>query len=138
MGDDGWGRDYLQNLKDQNVNTDFVVKIKNETTGIAQITVDDCGNNHIVIITGANKFLSPNDVYNASDLFQNSKVLICQLETSIESNITALKEFKGISILNAAPALENIPLDLIKLPSIFCVNEIEASIITGIKVKTLR
>jgi ribokinase len=40
--------------------------------------------------------------------------------------------FEGISILNAAPAVSNLPESLYKTPTIFCVNEIEAQELTGI------
>lgn len=51
----------------------------------------------------------------------------------MEATLTALKNFKGISILNAAPAMANMSLDMVKAPSIFCVNETEASLTSGCK-----
>jgi ribokinase len=68
-------------------------------------------------------------------LFQ-LQILICQLETPLSSTVKALRNFKGTSILNAAPAM-SLPEEVLKLPSIFCVNELEAEGITGIEIKDL-
>lgn len=137
VGGDAWGKSYLDHLKEENVNIEHVKICPNETTGVAQISVADGGENSIIIVSGANELLSASDVEKASDLFRNSKVLICQLEASIEATIVALKEFKGISILNAAPALENTPSELLKYSDIFCVNETEAGLITGFPINSI-
>lgn len=62
--------------------------------------------------------------------------MITQLETPLKATIHALKSFHGTSILNAAPALENFPKELLIYSKIFCVNEHEASIMSGIEVKS--
>lgn len=55
-------------------------------------------------------------------------MLICQLETPVQATLTALRRFKtGISILNAAPAPSETTLELYTLPSILCVNQVEAA-----------
>ena len=50
----------------------------------------------------------------------------------MEATIEALKMFKGYSILNAAPALKNLPEIAFGLANIFCVNELEAEALTNI------
>lgn len=137
VGDDAWGKNYLDHLKEENVNIDHVQICPNETTGVAQISVADGGDNNIIIVSGANEHLSENDVNQAAYLFKESKVLICQLEASIEATIVALREFSGISILNAAPALENTPPELLRYSKIFCVNESEAALITGFPINSV-
>ncbi|XP_055914001.1 ribokinase [Eupeodes corollae] len=137
VGGDAWGKTYLDHLQKENVNTDHVQICSDETTGIAQICVAEGGENNIVIVAGANELLSENDVNKALDLFTESKVLICQLESSIEATIVALREFKGISILNGAPALENTPSELLEYSKIFCVNETEAALMTGFPINSL-
>lgn len=59
------------------------------------------------------------------------------METPIETTIHALKNFEGISILNVAPAQANLPEELFTLPTIFCANEHEASVITGMEVSNV-
>lgn len=132
LGDDSWGSDYREHLNRLGVNTRFVETIPGECTGVAQICVsNETGANHIVIVVGANNRLSPDDVDKNEVLLDNSKILLCQLETPIPATIRAFERFKGISILNAAPGLSDVPDLLLRLPSIFCVNETEASLITG-------
>lgn len=62
---------------------------------------------------------------------------MCQLETPVEATIEALTSFKGLSILNAAPAISNLPECAFKQPTIFCVNELEAEELTNIPFKNI-
>jgi ribokinase len=66
-------------------------------------------------------------------IYVYQKVLVCQLEISAMAVIEALALFKGISILNGAPATEKYHDDLLRMPTIFCVNETEAAIFAGVK-----
>lgn len=134
VGDDTWGKNYIENLIKENVNIKHLKTVEGAETGIAQIQVADDGSNQIIIVAGANNSLKPEDVDEALDLLKEAKVLVCQLETTIDATIHALKNFEGISILNVAPAQANLPEELFTLPSIFCANEHEASVITGMEV----
>lgn len=139
LGDDSWGRDYRGHLERLGVETKFIETLAGESTGIAQICVSsETGANHIVIVVGANNRLAPGDVEESVELLNRSKVLLCQLETPIAGTVRALELMKhGISILNAAPGLRDLPESLLTLPTIFCVNESEAELITGISVSSV-
>ncbi|KAL5293025.1 hypothetical protein ACFFRR_011656 [Megaselia abdita] len=137
LGSDPWGQKYLENLKNQGVEISGV-KVVEDTTGIAQIIVSETGENQIVIVAGANNHLEEDDVDKNPGLFKSCKVLITQLETPLKGTIHALKTFQGTSILNAAPALENYSKELLVYSKIFCVNEHEATIMSGIEVKSPR
>ncbi|XP_065364877.1 ribokinase [Calliphora vicina] len=128
LGTDSWGTQYVGQFKQERINVDFVKQCEGESTGIAQIAVSSEGENHIIIVAGANNKLNANDVTDAQELFENAKVLLCQLETPLEGTLAALQTFKGISILNAAPALKNTPTELLKAATILCVNETEAAL----------
>ncbi|XP_017048310.1 ribokinase [Drosophila ficusphila] len=130
LGADTFGGDYLRQLIEEKVNVEHVQQLEGQTTGVAQIAVSDGGENNIIIVVGANSQLSSRDVTLAEVLFREAKVLVCQLETPVEATLTALKSFRGVSILNAAPAMENTPRELLRLASIFCVNESEAGLMT--------
>ncbi|XP_050304424.1 zinc finger-containing ubiquitin peptidase 1-like isoform X2 [Anthonomus grandis grandis] len=134
VGDDVWGPKYIENLKTEKVNVDHVKITENCSSGIAQIIVADSGMNQIVIVAGANSKLSLGDIEEAKELIKSAKVLVLQLETPVETAIAAMKLARGISILNGAPALSEFKEELIKLPTIFCVNESEASTFTGLPV----
>ncbi|XP_053697588.1 ribokinase-like [Sabethes cyaneus] len=137
LGNDPWGKNYLNALQSEGVNVDCVDIVDGESTGIAQINVAENGDNQIVIVVGANNRLLAGDADQCKDLFNEARVLVCQLETPSVGTIEALKHFSGVSIMNAAPAMENISHDLLKLPTIFCVNESEAALITDMQVETV-
>lgn len=137
LGNDPWGTNYYSNLQKEGVNIDHIAILDGQSTGIAQINVANNGDNQIVIVVGANNCLQVDDVQACGELLSEAKVLVCQLETPAFATIEALKTFKGTSIMNAAPALENIPLALLKCCTIFCVNESEAALITGMPVETI-
>ncbi|XP_075154939.1 ribokinase isoform X2 [Haematobia irritans] len=138
VGDDTWGNDYIKHLQEEGVNIDYVQKCEGKTTGIAQIAVSDDGENNIIIVPGANDYLDQDIVAEASSLFNTAKILLCQLETPPMGTLKALKSFKGISILNAAPAMANTPKELLACCTILCVNETEAAVMTGVNdIKTI-
>lgn len=97
LGDDQWGKQYKEHLKECGVNVAHTHNAANSTTGIAQISVAENGENQIVIVTGANKLLSKSDLQEALVLINNADVLIGQLETPFETTVEAFKLNKGVS-----------------------------------------
>nr|CAI5836472.1 unnamed protein product [Callosobruchus analis] len=136
VGADDWGAKYIEHLKKLNVNVDHLKITKDAQTGIAQIIVADSGDNLIVITGGANDKLNEKDVVMADSIIKAADVLVLQLETPPEVAKKALELCKGISILNGAPAIANIDSQLLSLPTIFCVNETEATVFSGLPVKS--
>ncbi|XP_059621853.1 ribokinase [Phlebotomus argentipes] len=137
LGQDSWGQAYRDHLEQEGINISHLSVIDGQTTGVAPISVSESdGANHIVIIVGANNSLSVEDAKSAAESF-TARVLVCQLETPIEATIRALELFPGTSIVNAAPALENTPQELLKLSTIFCVNESEAALMTKLTVESV-
>ncbi|XP_076281657.1 ribokinase [Lasioglossum baleicum] len=135
LGTDKYAEEYLKIFEKENVNTSHVQRKENQHSGIAHITVADNGENSIVIVLGSNALLSAKQVDNASEVVKDAPVLLCQLETSLEATRHALKLHKGhgLSILNGAPAMEHIDEELLSLCDIFCVNETEAEVMTGVE-----
>ncbi|XP_026730356.1 ribokinase-like [Trichoplusia ni] len=129
VGNDQWGKSYLDHLKQAGVDTTFVKLMPEVTTGIAQICVAESGENQIVIVPGANAYLKKEDVEHSSQLLTTADVLIGQLETPFETTLEAFKLNKGIKILNAAPAKRGIE-EILPYCTILCVNESEASLLT--------
>ncbi|XP_053608608.1 ribokinase isoform X2 [Plodia interpunctella] len=133
VGDDQWGSKYRDHFREAGVDVTHVHITENVSTGIAQICVADNGENQIVIVPGSNGHLGKTDVVNASDLIENADVLIGQLETPYETTLEAFKLCKGLKLLNAAPAREDIH-EILPYCSILCVNEPEASLLTNLNV----
>ena len=49
------------------------------------------GENAIIVVSGANLLLRPQDVQSAGELISRSKVVVCQLEVSPETSLEALR-----------------------------------------------
>lgn len=92
VGDDIWGRKYLDYFKTENINDYNVLLTPFVPSGIAQITVADSGENQIVIVPGANSRLEESDITtkNVKELIANAKVVVAQLETSPDVALAAL------------------------------------------------
>lgn len=140
VGEDTFGSDYIENFKNNGIDTEFVYTTGEASTGVAPITVDDAGQNAIVIIAGANLLLTTDEVLKADQIIRSAKVAVFQLEISMESTLSGLHLAKkhGVrTIVNPAPAQETLPDEIYALSDIFCPNETEAEILTGVSVKSL-
>ncbi|NWH72549.1 RBSK Ribokinase, partial [Piaya cayana] len=98
------------------------------------------GQNVIVIVPGANLLLNFEDLKRASDVICKAKVVVCQLEINPAVSLEALKmaHASGVKTLfNPAPALADLDPQFYTHSDIFCCNETEAEILTGIPVGNL-
>lgn len=142
VGDDSFGRDAIQNYTKNGVDTTHILVTTEAPSGVAPITVsEETGQNSIVIIGGANELLSPEHIRAAEATIKSGKVLMCQMEIKNESTLEALRiaNAHGVkSILNVAPAQKGLAPEFFSLPDIFCVNETEAEIVTGMKVADIQ
>lgn len=139
IGNDSDGR-YLKNLlMKESINTNFIIEDDKESTGMAMITVNDNGNNSIVVIPGANMGINDDDISNARELIEEADIIISQFETTESATIKAFKlakELGKITILNPAPAKKINP-ELLKYVDIIVPNETEAELLTGVKVENI-
>lgn len=137
VGKDVAGQMMSELLEYEEIDTSAVTALDDQSTGQAFITVDDAGENSIIIFSGANTALTPEYVEQASDIIKKSDFLIAQFESSLESTLTAFKIAKesGVrTVLNPAPARTDIPKNLLAITDIIVPNETEAELITGTKV----
>ncbi|MGB2863276.1 MAG: ribokinase, partial [Sedimentisphaerales bacterium] len=136
LGDDIFGRQSLSNFHKVGIHTDYVVQTKEAPSGVALITVDDAGDNVIVVAPSANLKLSPEDVRKAQLVIASSGAVAAQLEVPLETvEFTArLANDAGVPfILDPAPAQKLSP-EFLKKVDVLTPNETEAEILTGIKV----
>ncbi|MEI6568611.1 MAG: ribokinase [Verrucomicrobiota bacterium] len=136
VGLDMFGDNAVAGFKKEGINTDHVLRDTSSPSGVALIFVAKDGENSIAVAGGANGNLSSEDVIHASELFAGASMLVMQLETPLETVQTAadLAVKGGVQvILNPAPAC---PLhdELLRNISIITPNEMEAELLTGIKV----
>lgn len=137
LGKDSFGEDTLRNFESFGIDTSGITFTDRAFSGVAPIAVDEDGSNSIIVVTGANDLLSIEDLQVAGDLIRRSKILVCQLEILPEVTLEALriaKEAGVTTIFNPAPARAGLAAEFYKLSDIFCPNESETEILTGMPV----
>ncbi len=136
------GTDVLSDIarkiySDSGIDSSYVVETSEYPTGSAVIEVsEESGENKIIVIPGANNYLTADDVRKASEKISQCDVVLTQLETSPESVEAALElssEYGKITVLNPAP-YSVIPEKWFKLVDYFIPNETETEYFTGVKV----
>jgi ribokinase len=136
LGDDIFGRQSLSNFQQVGINIDYVEQTKEAPSGVALITVDDAGDNVIVVAPGANLKLSPGDVKKAQPAIASSGAVAAQLEVPLETVEFAarLANEAGVPfILDPAPA-QKLSDEFLRMVDVLTPNETEAEILMGIKV----
>jgi ribokinase len=130
IGDDDAGRLLLGALEDAGVAIDDVLVTSDAPSGIALITVDDEGENAIVVSPGANARLDPSDVEAAAELIQAADIVLLQLEVPLPTVIRAAELARGTVILNPAPAVE-LPASLLERVGVLVPNRGELALLSG-------
>jgi ribokinase len=136
VGQDMFGHQALAGFRREGMDVRYVFKDQTAPSGVALIFVAKDGENSIAVAGGANARLSPADVKKTKAVIASASVLVMQLETPLETVHAAaeLAARAGVRvILNPAPA-RKLPDSLLKLVSILTPNEIEAELLTGIRV----
>jgi ribokinase len=131
VGNDSFGPELIQNLKQNNVDTSHVQIDSGAATGTAIIVVDAKGQNNIVLSPGGNGQVRPADVADIS--FSDYKLLLLQLEIPIEAVTSAAQRAResGLSVLlNPAPAI-SLPKKLIARSDFILPNETELGLLTN-------
>ncbi|MGQ8338079.1 ribokinase [Sunxiuqinia sp. A32] len=136
VGDDIFGKQSLENLRNENINVEYIQTDPKSPSGVALITVDGSGENSIVVAQGANGTLLPNNISELNSVFDEVDILLMQLEIPLETIEFFAKEAveRGIKvILNPAPA-NTLSDNLLANLYMITPNETEAEILTGVKV----
>lgn len=136
VGNDANGEILLNNLRENGVNTSFIIKDSDSQTGLAVIPVESNGQNRIMVFPGANSCVTREDVDKA--LEDSYDAVMLQLEIPLDTVYYAFEKAsaKGIPVvLDAGPAMK---IDLTRLKGIHVIspNESEAFALTGIKVNS--
>ncbi|MEG0284409.1 MAG: ribokinase [Vagococcus sp.] len=137
VGNDGAGMMMNELLTHEEIDITGVSTLDNQSTGQAFITVDDSGENSIMIFSGANNSFTPEQVKKSSETIIKSDFLISQFESAMDSTVVAFniaRDNQVKTILNPAPAISEMPKDLLSVTDMIIPNETETEILTGIKV----
>ncbi|MCL2545955.1 MAG: ribokinase [Oscillospiraceae bacterium] len=132
VGDDEHGEAMLKSLRKMGVDTQFIQKTPQKSTGSAYITVDFAGQNRIVVYAGANDCVTREMV--AEALQQPWDVVIVQWELPLDvvMDTVTMAAALGIAVvMDPAPALPLAQVCIPKGVTVFTPNEHEAQILTG-------
>ena len=133
VGDDLFGKKYLEHLIEEKVNVDCVAVETGETTGVADIWVADSGENSIISIPGANAKCDLDWLNSALERLSDCDIFLLQLEIPHETVGTALKKLREMGktvILDPAPAVP-LPAEWLACADYITPNETELEILTG-------
>jgi len=133
VGDDSEGNLYKDHLEGYGISSSSIITSELKPTGSAFISVDNTGENSIVVNPGANHALAPEHLDKHINLFKESKIILLQLEIPLETikHACRLARANNLSVLinpspwNSAFNTEKFPCDVLIL------NEIEAAQISG-------
>lgn len=139
VGEDMFAENTIRNLENHQIDTTFVHRIPNVSSGVAPIFVDETSKNRILIIKGANAYVSPEMIDEAADQLKQCRLIILQLEIPLKTVYHAISFGKthGIPvILNPAPASKDLDFEAICQCDFLIPNESELELLTGLPVGT--
>jgi ribokinase len=136
MGNDIYKDRLIASMYNEGVDNSHLFIDENESTGIAIITVDCTGENEIIVVSGSNMKLTPEDIESKEKLFSRCRIVLTQLETPIETVLKSAllaKEHGCLFLLNPAPA-RPLPMEILPLIDYLTPNETELQLLSNIKV----
>lgn len=132
VGDDSFGTQLIDNLKETGVGTDHIKRLNGIPTGMAFVTVGE-QDNTIIVVSGANGQVNKEYVDQVKDKLAKFDMVVLQHEIPLET-VTYVISFCSQNqipvILNPAPALP-VPLETIEQVTYLTPNEHEAAILFG-------
>ncbi|MDO8143588.1 MULTISPECIES: ribokinase [unclassified Isoptericola] len=124
IGSDAFADIALVGLRDAGVDLDGVETVEGPT-GVAQIWVDDDGENSIVVVPGANRAVDADVVARHHDLVAGADVVVLQGEIPLRGSEAAARAGRGRVLLNLAPVVP-VATDVLALADPLVVNHAEA------------
>lgn len=136
VGNDIFADNTIENFHQHGIDTRYIIKSE-ASSGVAPIFVDPDSRNSIIIVKGANKLLTPQDIDDAAEDIKKCKLIVLQLEIPTETVYAAVKfgAMHNIPVLlNPAPAQPDLVLEKVKDCEFIVPNETELSLLTGMPV----
>lgn len=135
-GTDIFGHQSQQLFEAEGINTSYVFSDPQNPSGVALISVDDKAENCIVVASGANANLTPEDLKKAEEAIDQCDIVLLQLEIPMETveYVAKIAFEKGKKvILNPAPA-QPLSAELLSHLYLITPNETEAEMISDVKI----
>ena len=133
VGRDAYGEMLARSLASSGVEVAHVSADERAPTGTAVITVDASGQNHIVVVAGANGACTPVAIESARNLLSSAGFVLLQLEIPIETVAAAARlgrESGAVVLLDPAPA-RDLPPDVLRSVDYITPNESELAALVG-------
>ena len=121
------------------MNCSFITRDESNASGVALISVDALGENHIVVAPGANHSLSKLQINQALSAVTKDTLVLLQLEiplSCVSYAIELANSAKCRVILDPAPA-QDLPRGLFEGLFLITPNETEAETLTGITINNV-
>ncbi len=137
LGKDTFAEIALGTMRELGMDTSRVIQTEEYATGVALIEVDEnSGQNAIMVIPSACDHITDAEVAALKEVIGGADILLTQLETNMSSikGVIDMAHAAGKTIiLNTAP-VQPVEDALLSKVTIVTPNEVEASILTGVKV----
>jgi ribokinase len=138
LGNDLYADELLRSFEKDSIQTKYIFRDNETATGSALILLDIEGNNCISVAPGSNYRLSPAHIDQALDAFLEAEMIILQMELAPATTYYVFelaKKYKKRVLFNLAPAMP-FNRDVLRQVYAFVVNEVEASMVTGLRVES--
>ena len=132
IGSDDSGAAMVDGLEAEGIDTRHVSVDPEARSGLAVITLDDAGENAIVVSPGANARIPVSDITAAAPLLAASEVVLLQLEIPLDVVAAGVAEAGGVVILNPAPA-RPLPGSILRNVGILVPNRSELGVLAGVE-----
>lgn len=137
VGTDSFGQTLIDNLAESGVDTASILQ-KEGHSGLALITVEQSGENHIVLAAGSNKAFSYEEIADRM-MWEDAYAILLQNEIDWDTTVAVMQaaKQKGVPVwFNPAPALQ-VERSLLSRIDTCILNETEIEMITGTKVSSI-
>jgi ribokinase len=130
VGEDHYGKAILENFKSNGVSVENVKPVTDSDSGTAHIILAE-GDNSIVVVKGANDYITPDYVEKAKEKIKEADIVLIQQEIpeeTVEYVAQLCQELKVPLLLNPAPA-RPLKAEVIEQVSYITPNEHEAELL---------
>ena len=136
VGDDVFGPQLIETLRDSGIKVDGVAVAQDTTSGIAVINIDESAQNQIIQILGANDTCGDAEAVRVGQALVNASTLLLQLEVSVDLSLKVAKETfeQGKTVILDPGPVRHIPSEFFTYCSVITPNETEAQALVGFPV----
>jgi len=125
VGDDATGKELADSLKSIGVDTEYLYKASDTSSGLAVVILEETGQNRILVYPGSNMELTTEDIDKAFQKAYDAMIIQFEIPQEVVIHACHLAAERGIPfIVDAGPA-QNFPIEEISGAEILTPNETE-------------